>query len=70
MFGTNQPPRDFLRPVTVTNDALRDHRLAILEPRGFDRFVDSQLMRYNFLVPCDAQTVCAPWMPQLLLETL
>ena len=38
----------FGRPVAVTNDNIRDHRLAILQPEAFDRFCKSQLLRFDF----------------------
>jgi hypothetical protein len=36
-----------LRPILVTNDQMRDHRLALLEPRLFRRWSSSHIVNYN-----------------------
>lgn len=37
-----------LRPLLITNDQMRDHKLALLEPRLFRRWTSCHIVRYNF----------------------
>ena len=36
-----------LRPLLVTNDQMRDHRLALLEPRLFRRWISGHIVKYH-----------------------
>ena len=36
------------RPVVITNDQMRDHRLELLEPRLFGRWYSNCIVNYNF----------------------
>lgn len=36
-----------LRPMLVTNDQMRDHRLSLLEPRLFRRWTSSHIVNYD-----------------------
>jgi len=37
-----------LRPLLITNDQMRDHRLTLLEPRLFRRWTSCHVVRYGF----------------------
>ena len=37
-----------LRPLLITNDQMRDHRLTLLEPRLFRRWTSCHIVRYDF----------------------
>lgn len=37
-----------LRPILITNDRMRDHKLALLEPRLFRRWYSSHIVNFNF----------------------
>ena len=37
-----------LRPMLITNDRMRDHKLELLEPRLFRRWYSSHIIKYNF----------------------
>lgn len=37
-----------LRPLLITNDQMRDHKLTLLEPRLFRRWTSCHIVRYNF----------------------
>ena len=36
------------RPILITNDQMRDHKLELLEPRLFRRWVSSHIVNYSF----------------------
>jgi hypothetical protein len=36
-----------MRPLLVTNDQMRDHRLELLEPREFRRWCSCHIVKYN-----------------------
>ena len=36
------------RPMLLTNDQMRDHKLELLEPRLFRRWTSSHIVNYNF----------------------
>ena len=42
-----------LRPMLVTNDQMRDHKLELLEPREFRRWVSCHIVNYNVSVSED-----------------
>lgn len=37
-----------LRPICITNDRMRDHRLELLDERSFRRWCCSHIVNYNF----------------------
>ena len=37
-----------IRPILVTNDKMRDHKLSLLEPRSFRRWTSSHIVNYHF----------------------
>jgi pentatricopeptide repeat protein len=43
-----------LRPLLVTNDQMRDHRLSLLEPRLFRRWTSCHIVKYH-IEPCNSQ---------------
>ena len=38
-----------LRPILITNDQMRDHKLDLLEPREFRRWRSCHIVNYNIL---------------------
>ena len=40
------------RPMLLSNDQMRDHRLEVLEPRLFRRWTTSHIVNYNFTAFC------------------
>jgi hypothetical protein len=39
-----------LRPMLITNDQMRDHKLELLKPRLFRRWSNGHIVNYNFTV--------------------
>lgn len=37
-----------IRPILITNDQMRDHKLQLLEPRLFSRWFSSHIVNYDF----------------------
>jgi len=44
-----------LRPIVISNDRMRDHKLELLEPRLFRRWYSSHMIRYEFSPFKDAE---------------
>jgi len=45
--GNHQGRFPGLRPMLITNDQMRDHRLSLLEPREFRRWISCHIVNYN-----------------------
>lgn len=57
------PPKDEsgrwpgVRPMLVTNDQMRDHKLSLIEPRLFRRWYSCYIVNYNFTAFVDSECV-------------
>ena len=47
-ISPNEKSLPGLRPLLITNDQMRDHKLALLEPRLFRRWTSCHIVRYDY----------------------